>query len=42
MAGPSFRPGEYKKLPKWQKTVYWTGVTVVVLAIVFLVLKRLW
>ncbi|WP_157056809.1 hypothetical protein [Herbaspirillum autotrophicum] len=26
MAGPAFRPGEYKKLSKAQKIIYWTIV----------------
>ncbi len=26
MAGPSFKPGEYEKLSRGQKTIYWIAI----------------
>lgn len=28
MAGPSFKPGQYEKLSKGQKTIYWVAIVV--------------
>jgi hypothetical protein len=36
MAGPSFRPEEYERLPKWQKGIYWICIVGVVAAIGYL------
>jgi hypothetical protein len=39
MAGPYFKPGEYERLPKKQKFIYWICVCLGLGVIVFLLLK---
>ncbi len=40
MAVPSFRPGDYEKLPKWQKIIYWVGIVTVITAIAWLLITK--
>ncbi|CAJ0780864.1 hypothetical protein LMG19083_00715 [Ralstonia psammae] len=39
MAGPSFKPGDYEKLPKWQKVIYRIAVFLGLLFIAFFLIK---
>ncbi len=41
MAGPSFKPGQYEKLSKLQKAIYWGAVCIVFLTITCVWLYKL-
>lgn len=34
MAGPSFKPGQYEKLNKFQKFIYWIAIFIGLLVII--------
>ena len=39
MAGPSFKPGEYEKLPGIHRIIYWFAINFGMVVIAFLLIK---